>query len=83
MREPEWTDEDRGWVLALLAEQRDTCQGCGYPLEECRDPASMHQWRIVQDQCEACRMLDMQRDIDAESTTKRRGMHTGVIRIIS
>ncbi len=32
--EPEWTDEDRSWALALIQHEDDTCHGCGQPLSE-------------------------------------------------
>jgi hypothetical protein len=80
VRDAEWTDEDRGWVLALLAEEADTCPGCGQPNSVCRDPKTMYEWRAVQVQCQACRMIETQRESDADGP-KRRGIYTGVRRI--
>lgn len=78
--EPEWGDDDRGWLLALLAEDADTCSGCGHPNSETSDPASMHQWRLVQRKCWACVVLEADADARAESKTKDRGLKTGIAR---
>ena len=32
--DPEWTEEDRAWAIALLEVEADTCSGCGQPLSE-------------------------------------------------
>jgi len=34
-REPEWSEEDAAWMLALAAYRRGLCPLCGRPLEEC------------------------------------------------
>jgi hypothetical protein len=81
VREPEWTDQDRGWVLALLAEQADTCGGCGQPVSECFDPKTMREWQAVERQCQACRVVEAQHEANAEASTRRRGLRVGVRRI--
>lgn len=49
--EPDWTDLDRGLVLALLAEQAETCVSCGHPVSECRDVSTRGQWTVVEETC--------------------------------
>ena len=75
-----WTDEDRGWLMALLAEEREVCPGCGQPLEVCRDPATAGSWSPVTTTCEACRILDATRDNYAEGGRPQRGLYLGVRR---
>ena len=79
-REPLWTDDDRAWLLALLAEQRETCAGCGHPLDECRDPAGEKTWRLVVDTCHACMTLDMDRHNQAEKKRPPMGRYTATRR---
>lgn len=80
VRDPAWTDEDRGWLLALIGEEADTCSGCGHPASETRDPALMYQWRLVERKCWACVVLEADADARAESKTKDRGLKTGIAR---
>jgi hypothetical protein len=44
--EPEWTDEDRAWAVALMEVHADTCAGCNQSPEPTR--------------CHACTALHMQ-----------------------
>lgn len=44
--EPQWLPEDREWALALLAEEGDTCTGCGQPLSETFDPANAEAYTV-------------------------------------
>lgn len=78
VREPEWTDQDRGWVLALLAEKADTCPGCGHPVSECRDPATRGQWSYEATVCQACVIAQAVSDNAAEAKT--RGLYVGTYR---
>lgn len=83
-REPEWTDEDRGWLLALLAERAAECSGCGHPLDEARDPATAGRWQVRQEICQACLVLEAAADARAEAeanlpkSARQRGLYTGV-----
>lgn len=61
------------------------CGGCGNPLDECRDPATAKTWRIVEEQCEACRIGEAHADNLAEVAgqhkgAKQRGLFHGVVR---
>jgi hypothetical protein len=75
-----WTDEDRGWLLAHLAEQAETCSGCRYPVEECRDPKTAGSWTPVTTTCQACLVAQAEMDNQTESGTRRRGVYVGVRR---
>jgi hypothetical protein len=69
--EPDWTDDDRGWLLALLAEERLECTGCGHPLEVTTDPKTRYGWRVHKQVCQACEVLEATVDNDSESGRKR------------
>lgn len=79
-REPLWTDEDRGYLLALLEERADTCPGCGQPNSECRDQSSIGQWQVVSQKCWACVVLEADADGRAESKHRERGLYVGTVR---
>jgi len=49
--EPDWSELDRGYVLALLAERAETCQQCGHPVSECRDKKTAGSWAVVRSTC--------------------------------
>lgn len=34
-REPEWTEEDQAWILALALYRAGLCPNCGRPMREC------------------------------------------------
>jgi len=70
--EPEWTETDRGLVLALLAEQRETCQSCGHPMALCRDPHTAGTWQVLEDVCQPSRVSQAVAEGVRES--KRRGV---------
>lgn len=74
-----WTDEDRDWLLALRAEERETCKGCGYPLDECRDPKSAGTWTPKASVCQACLVVEAEAENQQEGG-KRRGVYVGVVR---
>lgn len=67
-REPRWLEEDRAWLMALLAEQKERCSGCGQLLAECMDPATAKTWEVVSRICQACLVLDVALDNDAEAS---------------
>jgi hypothetical protein len=79
-REPEWLDDDREWLLALLAEQRNTCSGCGHPVDISHDPDTAKTWRLQTSTCQACLVLDMDRHNAAEAGRPRLGRYTAVTR---
>ncbi|MFG3710126.1 hypothetical protein [Micromonospora sp. NPDC047730] len=39
-RDPEWSEEDVAWLLALAAYRDARCPACGGDVEECTSPAS-------------------------------------------
>jgi hypothetical protein len=72
--EPDWTDYDRGLVLALLAEQKDTCPSCGHLMSVCRDPATAGTWHVREEICQPSRILQAVAEDVAKSKPKRRGV---------
>lgn len=81
--EPDWLDDDRLELLALLAERANTCRGCGHPIDEAHDPGTERTWRLVADTCQACLVLDMDRHNQAESGRPTLGRYTAVVRTSS
>lgn len=82
MRSPEWSDEDRGWALALLAEEAALCAGgCGYPAEMSHDPNTARQWRVHTTVCQACLVRQAQAESDSKDGQTRGRLygveHTG------
>lgn len=67
--DPEWTDTDRGLLLALLAEQADVCPMCGHPMEVCRDPGTSGQWQVIPGTCYPSQVAQIVRE---ELTEKNR-----------
>lgn len=74
-----WTDEDRGWLLALRAEERETCKGCGHPLDVCRDPRTAGTWTPQTEICQACVIAEAEAENQQEGG-RRRGVYIGVAR---
>lgn len=70
--DPEWTELDRGLLLAWLAEQRDVCPLCGHPMSVCRDTKTVHTWQVVEEICQPSRVAQAVSEGVRES--KRRGV---------
>ena len=68
--DPEWTEVDRGLVLALLAERNDTCNLCGHPMSVCRDKSTAGRWTVVEDVCQPTRVAQAKAE-DAAKARKR------------
>jgi hypothetical protein len=62
-------------VLALLAEERETCPGCGNPMDECRDRATAGTWQVDVETCQACLVAEAMSDNLNESGKRPRGVH--------
>jgi hypothetical protein len=59
--EPEWTDEDRAWAVALMEVHADTCAGCNQSLSESTDPGNEGRYEAPEPtRCHACTALHMQ-----------------------
>lgn len=71
--EPEWTDADRGLVLALLEERRDACPMCGHPMSECRDPHTAGTWQVSEEICQPSRVAQAAQE-NANEKKRRRGV---------
>lgn len=67
-----WDETDRGLVLALQAEEDETCPQCGHLISECRDPKTAGSWRVVEQICEPSRVAQAAAENAFES--KRRGV---------
>jgi hypothetical protein len=67
-------------VLALLAEEAETCQGCGYPMSECRDPSTERQWRVETSVCHPGVIIEATQENLAEEKPRRRGLHVYAVR---
>lgn len=72
-----WTDEDRAWALALLAEENDECPGCGHPSDETRSPEAEGAYVATRVRCHACTPKEQQKRLDAE---EKPGLYIGVKR---
>ena len=72
-----WTEHDRALLIALLAEQRETCPSCGHPMSLCRDPRTAGRWQVVTSICEATRVREAQAHNLAEAKRPTRGLHLG------
>lgn len=78
--EPEWTEEDRAWAIALLELHADTCGGCGQPLSQSTDPDAEGGYEVPDPtRCHACTALHKHQEKYAEAApgllfeTQRRG----------
>lgn len=70
--EPEYSELDRGLLLALLAEKADVCTACGHPAWQCRDPKTAGQWQVVETVCQPTRVA--QAAAENVAADKRRGV---------
>lgn len=77
--EPRWTDADRGLLLALLAERRETCAQCGHPMSQCRDKNTAGKWQVIEDVCQPTRVA--QAEAENIGKSKRRGVVLSTRRI--
>lgn len=73
VRESPWTDEDRDWELAYLAERDERCGNCGQPLALCMDPETRQTWTVDKSTCQACLVLEAVQAGDASAKTKSHG----------
>lgn len=64
--------------MALLAEEREECSGCGHPIEVSTDPKTQRTWQVHRATCEACRILEAEVSNDAE--VSKRGVKYAVVR---
>lgn len=72
-----WSEQDRGLLLALLAEQKDTCSDCGHQLSVCRDPKTQGTWQVVESVCEARRVMAAHHENKVKAKHPMRGVHIG------
>jgi len=72
-----WTEQDRGLLLALLAEQRETCPVCQHQMSVCRDPKTAGTWQVIESVCQPGRVMAAHAENAAESKKPRRGVVLG------
>lgn len=66
--EPEWDEEERAWVLALLDYEADQCRGCGGQLSETTDPDTEGKWKVqLPVRCHKCTALAEHQQAYAET----------------
>ncbi len=70
-----WSDEDRGWALALLAEESDACSGCGQPRSESWSEDSEGRYTARVQVCQACLVAEF-----VSEDTQGRGTKVEIIR---
>jgi hypothetical protein len=77
LTESVWTEEDRGLLLALLAEQNETCKICGHQMSVCRDPRTAGTWQVVPSICQPGRVMAAEAENAIESKRSMRGVVLG------
>lgn len=66
-REPEWTEAERGKVLALLDYEGQCCPGCGGYLPDTTDPANQFAYEADNpNRCHACTALQVKQGAYSE-----------------
>lgn len=53
--------------MALLAEERDECGGCGQPSTVAGNPETQRTWRVHRRTCQACAVLEAEISNDHEA----------------
>ena len=51
VREPQWTDNDRALVRALLDYRANICPLCGRQSDVCQDPTTARTWQVIPHTC--------------------------------
>ena len=65
--EPEWTDAERSWAIALMQVEADSCPGCGEPLSETTQPDAEDGYTVdAPTRCHACTELERARAVDRQ-----------------
>ncbi len=62
-REPEWDDQQQGWMLALQHYRNGLCPSCGLPREECMALANDGRFKATAMRCHAttARIIEAER----------------------
>jgi len=60
--EPEWSDTDRAWAVALQAVESDTCGGCGQALSETLSADAEFESSGLPHRCKGCDALSQAAD---------------------
>ena len=59
-----WSDDDRGYAMALLDIESRECAGCGHPLDESMSAAMEFGYRAELVRCHACAAADRATDVE-------------------
>jgi hypothetical protein len=60
--EPEWSEQDRGWIQALLSIEHSKCPGCGGDLEETTRQDPDEGYDVEHQPCKRCQSLEIARE---------------------
>ena len=76
--DPLWTDDDRGWALALHLEEQAACKGCGQPRDVAHAIENSYAYKVVESRCHACAARDEQqrRRVDTSQPASMDGLYT-------
>ena len=55
--EPLWTDEDRGWAMALLEYEADICSWCGQPRSQSMAAENEFRYESQALRCHGCKAV--------------------------
>lgn len=76
--EPLWTDDDRGWALALQVVEAQRCPDCGQDWAEASDPENEFAWRGELAKCHACSAAARALSSHEKNGGDTRGLHVHV-----
>lgn len=74
--EPLWTDEDRGWAMALLEYEADICSGCGQPRSQSTLAKNEFRYEAEALRCHGCKAVAV--ESENWSGPNARGLLMGV-----
>lgn len=76
--EPLWTDEDRGWAIALLEYEADMCPGCGQPRSQSTLPENESKYESEAVRCHGCKAVAVESERFSVPNADTRGLLVGV-----
>lgn len=72
MAEPEWDEEQQGWMLALHQLEAEECSRCGGDLTETTDPANEFAYRVPPPaRCHRCTAIGVKQHSDEYKDTRQ------------
>jgi hypothetical protein len=76
--DPQWLPMDRGWALALLQVEADSCPDCGQPWGEVTSPDNESAYRADLIRCHACAAGALAVRAHQDQNGKTDGLHVHV-----